>query len=214
MPALQRLELSWPLAVDLLQQLPALGAFTGLTSLRLSSCRWHHKRMCGQRLGLQELLRVLQGCSRLEELKLRVAVNDPEVRAPCVSVQSAGECGNAGSSSSSSSSSSGRSDSGRSSRSDVGGTSHTTTTTTTTSSSSSSDSDSDHSSLDEDDGGSSDEESANYMSRERLVLCLQEALPSLRRLLHGEEGRVAPLAADTLAALPPGLQVGHAWTEL
>jgi hypothetical protein len=58
------------------------------------------------------------------------------------------------------------------------------------------------------------EDSASSVSRDRLVLCLQEALPSLRRLLHGEEGRAAPIAAGTLADLRPRLVVGHAWTEL
>jgi hypothetical protein len=215
MPALQHLQLGWPYEVDLLQQLPPLGAITGLTSLALSSCTWHHKRMCRQRVRLQELLRVLQGCNKLQWLSLQLAVSRPDATAPSIGVLSANERGSGGSSSSKRSG--GESRQGR----DVGGTSsaggneRSKGTHTNSSSSrdkdSGSDSDVKHSGSGDKNCDSSDQESANQVSRDQLVLSMQELLPSLKCLLQGKQGRVAPLAADTLAALRPGLVVGHAW---
>jgi hypothetical protein len=70
MPALQRLELDWLGKLDLLPQLPPMEAFTGLTSLSLSTAN-----LCTgptrQRVDLQVLLGLLQGADRLEKLSLR-----------------------------------------------------------------------------------------------------------------------------------------------
>jgi hypothetical protein len=185
MPALQRLELEWPLEVDLLQQLPLLAAFSGLTSLTLHSWRaragqgqWLHVR---QRVGLQALLRVLQGCSRLEELELRVFVGKQE-RAAAVTEASFPPAGH----------------SSQNSSEQTGGiaTSHTAL-----------DGGSNRSGPQADNTGSIN---GACLSRDQLVLSMQAALPSLKRLLQGKEGEVAPLAADTLAALRPGLVVGPA----
>jgi hypothetical protein len=78
MPALQRLTLEWPHEVDLLQQLPPLAAFAGLTSLALCSKRYEPGGQNWQRVGLQPLLALLQGLGRLERLKLQLAVCSQE----------------------------------------------------------------------------------------------------------------------------------------
>jgi hypothetical protein len=162
MPALQALELRWPPGLDLLPQLPPLAAFKGLTSLTLYS--WHYRFK--QHVSLQALLRLLQGCSRLQELKLRVDVGNQE-HAAGVSGTSIAYPRNVS-----------------------GGSGH------------------NHGGPEGSTPGSS---SGDSVSRDQLVLVMQAALPSLRRLMQGKEGQVAPLAAGTLAALRPGLQVGTAW---
>jgi hypothetical protein len=72
MPALQCLNLKWPLRMDLLPQLPPMAAFTGLTSLRLIGKSDLYSEL--QHADLQVLLKLLQGASHLEELGLLLDV--------------------------------------------------------------------------------------------------------------------------------------------
>jgi hypothetical protein len=183
MPALQHLELGWSPHDDLLQQLPPVAALPGLRSLTLSSWQDFRRltRNGPQRVNLQALLRVLQGGSQLEELELQLSISDREGTYPTGGCSSSDSDRSCDSACSSSSSSS--------------------------SSSGDSSDDADSANTGGNAVGSKD---TGWISQDQLVLQLQEALPSLRRVLLTTKDAEQPLAAETIAALHPGLQVGPA----
>jgi hypothetical protein len=146
MPALQRLVLDWPSEVDLLPQLPPMAAFTGLTSLALSSRTYMptgYQQAGGnerQSVSLQVLLGLLQGSSRLEKLSLQLGVSSEGVAAGAGSMPGGG--GN-------------QDGSGVGVGVGSGGNSS---------------------------GGGGNPHSSGCISRDSLLVCLQQTLPSLQHL--------------------------------